>query len=69
MKAYQQLTVWTSLRRHFVHWSGKPPVEMALHCLGAALAAFVLAGATAASTWLPLPICLGAALGLGLPSF
>lgn len=69
MKAYQQLTVWTSLRRHFVHWSGKPPVEMALHCLGAALAAFVLAGATAANTWLPLPICLGAALGLGLPSF
>lgn len=69
MKTNLQSTAWISLRRQIVHWSASPPVETALQCLGACLAGLVLAGASAAGTWLPLSVCLGGALGLGLPSF
>lgn len=69
MKANLQPTHWLGLRRRLLRWSGQPAVEAAGQALAALAAGFSLAGATAAGTWLPLPICLAAALGLGLPSF
>lgn len=61
--------LWRQMRQQLNRWSGNPVVELAGRCLGALAAGFILAGASAAGSWLPLPICLAAALGLGLPSF
>lgn len=69
MKSNLRLAVWPMLRRRLNRWSGHPVVETVLRCLGAMAASFFLSGASAGGSWLPLPICLAAALGLCLPSF
>lgn len=69
MKANLQPVRWPGIGQRLKHWSGRPGVEAALHFLAALAVGFGLAGGTAAGSWLPLPICLAAALGLGLPSF
>jgi len=61
--------LWLQARQTLNRWSGRPAVELLIRCLGYLGAGFLLAGASAAGSWLPLPICLAAALGLGLPSF
>lgn len=69
MRSNLRPAFWPVLLRRLNRWRGHPAAETALHCLGACCAGFLLAGAGVAGTWLPLPICLAAALGLGLPSF
>ena len=61
--------LWQQVGRQLNRWSGKPVVELLTRFLGAMAVGFLLAGAGAADSWLPLPLCLAAALGLGLPSF
>lgn len=69
MKAKLHPAVWQTVRQRLNYWSGRPAVEVTGRCVGAMAMGFVLAGGSAASGWLPLPLCLAAALGLGVPSF
>ena len=69
MNANLRPDLWQRARQQMNRWSGNPLVELAGRCLGAMVVGFVLAGAAAAESWMPLSICLAAALGLGLPSF
>lgn len=69
MKGNLHMASGAALLRRLRRWSGHPAAEKAMQCLAAFAAGLVLAGVSVARTWLPLPICLAAALGLGLPSF
>ena len=69
MNANLRPDLWPGVQRRLKRFLAHPASDVAGRFLAAMAAGFVLAGASAAETWLPLPICLAAALGLGLPSF
>ena len=69
MKVQVRPAAVQAVRQRLLRWTGHRAVELALRTLGALAAGFVLAGAKAAEGWLPLSVCLAAALGLGFPSF
>ncbi len=69
MKVQMNTAVWTNAWKRLLRWSGKPLVEQVLRCMWAMGAGFLLAGASAAGTFLPLSVGLAAALGLSLPAF
>ncbi len=69
MKSRMKTAAWQNFLQRLLRWSETPLVAQILHCLAALAAGFVLAGASAAGTFLTLPIALAAGLGLGLPAF
>lgn len=69
MRVRTKTGAWSGILRQAARWSGHPVVEQVLHSLGAMAAGFVLSGASAAGTFLPLPIGLAAGLYLSLPGF
>ena len=69
MKANLRPAVRQTIRQRLNYWSGRPAVETAGRALGAAAAGFLLAGAAAAGSWMPLALSLAASLGLCLESF
>ena len=69
MKTDLRPAVWQQARQQLHRWSGHPTAETALRCLGALTAAFALSGIRVADSWMPMAICLTAAMGLGLPGF
>ena len=69
MKANLRMALQPAFLRPFRRWMGQPVVEKGLHCLGTAAVGFALAGVAVDGIWLPLPVCLAAALGLNLMSF
>ena len=69
MKSNLRPAFWPVLLRRLGRWFAHPAAETFLQCFGALAAGFFLAGARVGETWLPLPMCLAAALGLSPPSF
>ena len=57
------------LRQRLLRWSGRPWAEVMLRTAAAMAVGFLLAGARAGGSFLPLSLSLAAALGLGFPSF
>ena len=69
MKTNLRMAVRPVFLRSLCRWVSQPTVEKGLQCLGITAVGFVLAGVAVGGIWLPLPICLSAALGLNLMSF
>lgn len=69
MKVQTRTGLWSGILRRLVRWSGHPVAEQVLRSLAALAVGFVLAGASAAGTYLPLSVALAAGLHLSLPAF
>ena len=66
MKTNLRMAVRPVFLRSLCRWVSQPTVEKGLQCLGITAVGFVLAGVAVGGIWLPLPICLAAALIGGL---
>ena len=69
MKVNLRPVLWHGWRQRLLRWSGRPWAEVLLRTMAAMAVSFLLAGAKAGGSFLPLSLALAAALELGIPSF